>query len=59
MCLFLAYHALQFNLNIPLTTPSRATGAGGGTFLITYLDNDLLIGRAAPGIFILKRTATD
>ena len=50
----------QFRLRLPLQTrppgaTSRSMPVGGGEYLLTYLDADLLIGRAEQGVFIFSR----
>ena len=52
--------AAQFRLRLPLQTrlphaSSRSMQVGAGEYLLTYLDDDMLIGRAEQGVFIFSR----
>lgn len=47
---------LQLNIRIPLPTASNLRqGTAVGQFLLSYLDDDMLIGRAENGTFIFER----
>ena len=56
----------QFNVRVPLTTPSKLgsgrSGSGGrqrgfGEYVLSYIDGDTLIGTASQGTFIFEREA--
>ena len=47
---------MQLNIRIPLPTASNLRqGTAVGQFLLSYLDDDMLIGRAENGTFIFER----
>jgi hypothetical protein len=50
---------LQLRLSAPLPTPSRLSSSGGFGYLLTYLDEEVLVGRAqgSGGVFVFTRDA--
>lgn len=57
LCGLSVFVAVQFNLTFPFrTAQQQVQGAGtAASFLLTYLDEDMLIGRAPQGTFIFTR----
>ncbi len=55
----------QFNVRVPLTTPSQVRGSsrdggqqrGFGEYVLSYIDGDMLIGSASQGTFIFERAS--
>jgi hypothetical protein len=61
MCCLLWCCALQFKLTFPFRSAQQVvqgTGAAA-SYLLTYLDEDMLIGRGPQGTFIFSRVQHD
>jgi hypothetical protein len=61
VCRLLCDYALQFKLTFPFRSAQQVvqgTGAAA-SYLLTYLDEDMLIGRGPQGTFIFSRVHDD
>lgn len=60
-CVLLPVDRLQFKLSFPFRSAQQVVqGSGAGaSYLLTYLDEDMLIGRGPQGTFIFSRVADD